>query len=221
MAEAEASSSMPATGEAAPVLTANLHIVSPNVGIGPLMFSALPASTTIRQLKEKIRKSLPSHPADDHQRLIHRGRLLASDDETLREIFTEEQVGFRLLGRALREIILIELVSASHRRSANASPSSKGCNRPSTRCADICAGNASTWPEPCAREYPRASKPDISSSTSSTSPPSSQWAPARCPRLSQPGDTPAGWCAGRNSSSYAQSPTAPSKHSAVDEFTSA
>jgi len=73
-------------------LTANLQIVSPNVGVGPLAFSALPYDTTVRQLKEKIRDTLPSSPADDQQRLIHRGRLLARDSDTLKDVFTEELV---------------------------------------------------------------------------------------------------------------------------------
>lgn len=71
----------------------NLQVVSPSIGVGrPLSFSDLPASTTIQQLKEKIRSTLPIKPADDQQRLIHRGRLLARDDETLQDVFGAETV---------------------------------------------------------------------------------------------------------------------------------
>jgi hypothetical protein len=74
-------------------LTANLQIVSPNLGVGPLVFSALPHNTTVRQLKEKIRDTLSTRPTDDQQRLIHRGRLLARDSDTLRDVFSEDLVG--------------------------------------------------------------------------------------------------------------------------------
>ncbi|KAK3359354.1 hypothetical protein B0T25DRAFT_95618 [Lasiosphaeria hispida] len=91
MADDSTGPSQPAPRDAAP-LTANLQIVSPSVGIGPLVFPTLAPDTTVRQLKERIREALPSHPADDHQRLIHRGRLLARDSDTLQDIFTEEQL---------------------------------------------------------------------------------------------------------------------------------
>jgi hypothetical protein len=71
----------------------NLLVVSPSVGVpSPLPFPQLSAWTTVKQLKEKIRGSLPRQPADDHQRLIHRGRLLAREDETMLEIFGQEKV---------------------------------------------------------------------------------------------------------------------------------
>lgn len=70
-----------------------LQVVSPSVGVaGPLSFRQLPSGTTVKQLKEKIRESLPMRPADDQQRLIHRGRLLAREDETMLEIFGQETV---------------------------------------------------------------------------------------------------------------------------------
>ncbi|KAJ4302102.1 hypothetical protein N0V88_002238 [Collariella sp. IMI 366227] len=73
-------------------LAVNLQIVSPSVGVGNLRFPDLPATTTVRQLKERIRETLPSRPADDHQRLIHRGRLLARDTDTLQDVFGEETI---------------------------------------------------------------------------------------------------------------------------------
>ncbi|KAK0651744.1 hypothetical protein B0T16DRAFT_454172 [Cercophora newfieldiana] len=88
-ANAQTGDSQPCSQEAAPP-TANINIVSPNVGVGPLILSALPHDTTVRQLKERIRDTLPSHPTDDQQRLIHRGRLLARDNDTLRDVFTQE-----------------------------------------------------------------------------------------------------------------------------------
>jgi hypothetical protein len=82
-------------GDNAP-LVVNLQIVSPSAGVGNPRFPDLPATTTVQQLKEKIRELLPSRPADDHQRLIHRGRLLARDTDTLEDVFGEESVGFSL-----------------------------------------------------------------------------------------------------------------------------
>jgi hypothetical protein len=73
--------------------TFTLQVVSPSAGVtGPLSFMQLPSGTTVKQLKEKIRESLPMRPSDDHQRLIHRGRLLSKEDETMSEIFGQEKV---------------------------------------------------------------------------------------------------------------------------------
>ncbi len=71
----------------------NLQVVSPSVGVpGPLVFPGLPVVTTVRELKEKIRNELAARPSDGHQRLIHRGRLLANDNETMSQIFGIETV---------------------------------------------------------------------------------------------------------------------------------
>lgn len=91
MADQQPANSSAGPQEDAP-LAVNLHIVSPSAGVGNLRFPGLPATTTIQQLRERIRESLPSRPADDHQRLIHRGRLLARDTDTLQNIFGEDAV---------------------------------------------------------------------------------------------------------------------------------
>jgi hypothetical protein len=71
-----------------------LQILSPSVGVPqPLTLENLPVTTTVRQLKERIRNSVSTKPPDDAQRLIHRGRLLARDTETMLELFGEEPVG--------------------------------------------------------------------------------------------------------------------------------
>jgi len=70
-----------------------LVILSPSVGIDrPLTFSHLPATTSIKELKAKIRDALATKPADENQRLIHRGRLLARETETMTEVFGRETV---------------------------------------------------------------------------------------------------------------------------------
>lgn len=73
--------------------TFTLQIVSPSVGFnGPISFPELPTATTVKKLKGKIRERLLVKPEDDHQRLIHRGRLLNRDDETMSELFGQETV---------------------------------------------------------------------------------------------------------------------------------
>jgi hypothetical protein len=79
--------------ERSAVAAFNLKVVSPSVGVpGPLSFPQLPIETTVRQLKEKIREALPMRPSDDQQRLIHQGRLLARETETMSNIFGQETV---------------------------------------------------------------------------------------------------------------------------------
>ncbi|KAI0845546.1 hypothetical protein F5Y00DRAFT_246132 [Daldinia vernicosa] len=71
--------------------TFTLQILSPSVGIPqPLALQKLPIGTTVKQLKERIRDVVSTKPADQAQRLIHRGRLLARDNETMTDIFGQE-----------------------------------------------------------------------------------------------------------------------------------
>jgi hypothetical protein len=73
--------------------TVNLQVLSPSVGVNrPLLFPNLAANTTIKQLKDKIRQTLPLRPADDHQRLIHRGHALVRESDTLVDIFGADAV---------------------------------------------------------------------------------------------------------------------------------
>ncbi|KAK4148244.1 uncharacterized protein C8A04DRAFT_24045 [Dichotomopilus funicola] len=85
----EQSDSAPSGSQDDAALVVNLQIVSPSVGVGTLRFPDIPATATVQQLKQKIRGSLTSRPADDQQRLIHRGRLLARESDTLQDIFGE------------------------------------------------------------------------------------------------------------------------------------
>ncbi|KAL6879739.1 hypothetical protein HDV57DRAFT_497984 [Trichoderma longibrachiatum] len=86
-----------AAHEADPALSdqpvVNLQVVSPSVGVSrPLLFPGLPAATTIKQLKERIRQSLPLRPSDEHQRLIYRGRALVRDADSLQDVFGAEEI---------------------------------------------------------------------------------------------------------------------------------
>jgi hypothetical protein len=74
-------------------LSFTLIVVSPSVGAASrLSFPHLPATTTIKELKAKIRDVLESKPPDENQRLIHRGRMLARETETMLDIFGKETV---------------------------------------------------------------------------------------------------------------------------------
>ncbi|KAG6023312.1 hypothetical protein E4U19_004454 [Claviceps sp. Clav32 group G5] len=78
---------------ASDALVVNLQIVSPSVGVDrPLLFPELPAETTIKQLKGKIRHALPTRPPDESQRLIHRGRVLLQEADSLLDIFGVESL---------------------------------------------------------------------------------------------------------------------------------
>ncbi|KAK4044855.1 hypothetical protein C8A01DRAFT_42464 [Parachaetomium inaequale] len=98
MTDDRPSSAPPGPQDDAPVVV-NLQIVSPSAGVGSLRFPDTPAATTVQQLREKIRESLASRPADDQQRLIHRGRLLARDTDTLQDVFGEEAQTIHLVLR--------------------------------------------------------------------------------------------------------------------------
>lgn len=89
-----------ATGNAVPTrdeeqpepLSFTLTIVSPSVGANRLNFPHLAATTTVEQLKAKIRDALPSKPPNELQRLIHRGRMLSRESQTMVEIFGKDVV---------------------------------------------------------------------------------------------------------------------------------
>jgi len=75
----------------------DLVIVSPSVGVPqPLRFPGTPASTTIKQVKTKIRDAVALRPADENQRLIHRGRALVREGDTLLDILGAEAVSIGL-----------------------------------------------------------------------------------------------------------------------------
>ncbi|KAK7714972.1 hypothetical protein SLS63_011489 [Diaporthe eres] len=89
--DAPSSSNAPSPGENPP--TVNISIISPSLAVNaPLNFTGLPASTTVGQLKEKIRESLDAKPANEQQRLIHQGKLLNRESETLLEVFGEQKL---------------------------------------------------------------------------------------------------------------------------------
>lgn len=111
--------------ESPPPVTFTLVVVSPSVGVDrALTFQNLPAVTSVKELKAKIRDVLPSSPPDDHQRLIHRGRLLARDTETMSDVFGISTVSFLTANRRnpLVKSSHIDHVLARKPRISNATP---------------------------------------------------------------------------------------------------
>lgn len=85
----------PSSSGAAPQddLTVGISVVSPSVSVNtPLNFPNLSPSTTVGQVKQKIREALDSKPSNEHQRLIHQGKLLNREQETFLEVFGEQRV---------------------------------------------------------------------------------------------------------------------------------
>lgn len=73
--------------------TVNLSIRSPSPEVpNPLLFSSLPVATTVGQLKLRIKDEVPSNPEPQRQRLIHRGRLLSNDNDTILNVFGQRLV---------------------------------------------------------------------------------------------------------------------------------
>lgn len=74
-------------------LSVNISIVSPSTSVNaPLHFPSLPPSTTIAQIKQKVRDALDFKPSNEQQRLIHQGKLLSREEQTLLEVFGEQKV---------------------------------------------------------------------------------------------------------------------------------
>ncbi|KAK6002854.1 hypothetical protein QM012_001604 [Aureobasidium pullulans] len=78
---------------AQPTRTLSLRILSPAVELSQgLDMNDVPIDTTIAALKSRLTDLLPSNPTPDRMRLIHFGRLLANDDETLAHLFGEAAI---------------------------------------------------------------------------------------------------------------------------------
>ncbi|KAL7625527.1 hypothetical protein AAE478_004747 [Parahypoxylon ruwenzoriense] len=137
-----ASLANPADSQTAPDSTTfTLQIVSPSVGVPqPLVLQGLPADLNIKRLKERIRNAIATKPADQAQRLIHRGRLLSRENETMTEVFGEESLrssDYQTLHLVLRDFSdgLATSVTAPHHHATttNVPPSSQqstGFNAP-------------------------------------------------------------------------------------------
>ncbi|KAF5873900.1 putative ubiquitin family protein [Botrytis fragariae] len=90
----DSGSDTPTKDEEQPKLpTFTLSIVSPSVEVAsPLTFPQLLVTTTVQELKAKIREVVQSKPTDSAQRLIHRGRMLERESQTMLEIFGQDSL---------------------------------------------------------------------------------------------------------------------------------
>ncbi|KAI1117264.1 hypothetical protein F5Y14DRAFT_439377 [Nemania sp. NC0429] len=84
-----------------------LQILSPSISVPQPLCMSIPVTATVRQVRERIRESVGTRPPDDAQRLIHRGRLLARDSETMLELFGEEPL--RTGDRQILHLVLRDL----------------------------------------------------------------------------------------------------------------
>ncbi|KAF3770650.1 hypothetical protein M406DRAFT_336270 [Cryphonectria parasitica EP155] len=90
--ETGSSSAAPPSPPPQEELSVNISIVSPSPSVDEaLRFPGLPASTTVAELKEKIRDVLESKPTNEQQRLIHQGKLLAREQDTLLQMLGEQR----------------------------------------------------------------------------------------------------------------------------------
>ncbi|KAF2677676.1 hypothetical protein K458DRAFT_409512 [Lentithecium fluviatile CBS 122367] len=104
----------------------NLKILSPSTEIeGGVFLPNLPASTTIKELRQKIQDAAPSKPATERMRLIYRGRVVANDDDKLVDIFGVESIREskdQSLHLVLRELPNISSAPSPAPRSSTAPP---------------------------------------------------------------------------------------------------
>lgn len=77
--------------------TISLNILSPAPELTtPLSFPSLPVTTTVAELKQRIRDVVATRPALERQRLIYRGRMLGNESATMKDVFGQEAVRWNL-----------------------------------------------------------------------------------------------------------------------------
>lgn len=70
-----------------------LHVLSPSTEVPKkLTFPAIPTSTTVGELKLKIRDAVATKPAPERQRLIYRGKALTNYSTMLSDLFGQDIV---------------------------------------------------------------------------------------------------------------------------------
>ena len=79
------------SGSGAPTIV--LHVLSPSTEVPKrLTFPAVPTSTTVGELKLKIRDAVATKPAPERQRLIYRGKALTHESTMLKDVFGQDTV---------------------------------------------------------------------------------------------------------------------------------
>jgi len=75
---------------------------------GLIHFENLPITTTVGELKVKVRDHVASKPAVENQRFIYRGRLMARENDTMMDVFGRDAVCLR--GRVERVKLSLTMV---------------------------------------------------------------------------------------------------------------
>ena len=82
------------------IQTIFLHILSPSSEVpDKLTFPAIPVTTTVGELKNKIQDAIATKPSPGRQRLIYRGKALVKATDTMKDVFGQEAVRLRAPGR--------------------------------------------------------------------------------------------------------------------------
>jgi hypothetical protein len=87
---------MASNEEARQVIELKILSPSPEVGNAGLHFDDLAVSTTVGELKDRIRDMVSTRPGHDRQRLIYLGRALVRDADTLLDVFGATAVSIYL-----------------------------------------------------------------------------------------------------------------------------
>jgi hypothetical protein len=87
---------MASSEEARQAIELKILSPSPEIGNAGLHFDDLPVSTTVGELKDRIRDMVSTRPTHDRQRLIYLGRALVRDSDTLLDVFGTNAVSLYL-----------------------------------------------------------------------------------------------------------------------------
>ncbi|KAF2816125.1 uncharacterized protein BDZ99DRAFT_458028 [Mytilinidion resinicola] len=91
----------------------DLKVLSPSTEVdGDMFFKQLPASTTVAELKLKIKDQIAAKPAVERMRLIYRGRVMAKESDTMTDVFGRDEI--RASSEQSLHLVLREFAHSSH-----------------------------------------------------------------------------------------------------------
>ncbi|KAF1993732.1 hypothetical protein P154DRAFT_502955 [Amniculicola lignicola CBS 123094] len=71
----------------------DLKILSPSTEVdGDINLPDLPTATTVTELRQLLQNAIATKPTTERMRLIYRGRVVASDDDSLRDVFGQDAI---------------------------------------------------------------------------------------------------------------------------------
>ncbi|KAL8813820.1 MAG: hypothetical protein Q9223_006920, partial [Gallowayella weberi] len=154
-----------------------LNILSPSTEEVPkkLTFSDIPISTTVRMLKERIQNTVAAQPPLHRQRLIYQGKVLASNETSLKDIFGQEAIN---RSEPLSLHLVLSPPPTSQNPASSVSSTPNPAHQPQSR-----------------QQWPQATIPQANNTTSSvpTTQQNQQATPQVAPNIQQgPGHLPPG-----------------------------